>query len=152
MPHMQVMDQFFSRFDALAAKMQAAAPVAWNKLIVLEQYKSWGELIMSVIVFVTTISLFLLGKNLFLRADLRQTELFNAITEYNKTITSHYGKKAVPAKEAGANTIFGGLCWAAAGLLFLYNIVFMFASKWMWIGLMSPESRLINDLWSTLVR
>lgn len=148
----QVVDQFFSRFDALAAKMQAAAPVAWNKLIVLEQYKSWGELIMSLIVFITTISLFLLGKNLFYKADLKRTELFNAVTEYNKTVISHYDKRNVPTEDAGHNSVFGILCWGMAGMFFMYNVIFMFSSKWMWIGLMSPESRLINDLWSTLVR
>lgn len=141
--------ELLTRFDALAVKMQAAAPVVWDKLLALELAKSQVEAILLFVSFLTPIALYKAGWKVWAAGSRALEKERETVIAYNAN-SSRYDTKRLP-DDTWHFTLAVGL-FICAGVLACVHMIWLYNSKWTWVGLISPESRLINDLWLSLVR
>lgn len=125
------MEEFWKRFDAIAAQLSQKAPEVWAKLVAVVQLQSIAQLVTGFVCLGLAV--------LFTMATVK------CCNKYKET--EDYGYKG---KESPMGwTILG---WGATigGALNALYALFTLTNQWVWIGVFNPEARFVWRIWDKL--
>lgn len=122
------MEEFWKRFDVMAAKLNEAAPLVYERLLSYQQAKSVAYLAVGFVCLTIMGVLVTIAANLLKKGGAAERDRYGSGEVY-------YGIAVVLF--CVATLFLGG---ATINLFYVWN----------WIGAFAPDARLVNEVWNGL--